>query len=78
MKEEILNCLNDKKNGGNYKQLLAFCKEPKEYKEIEKGKIKGDLFKNIVALQRAQGLAFASGKYFATPLALEVLQSIFP
>lgn len=75
-KEDIVKCLIDRKNGDSSKKLLAFCKEPKTMGEMGTSGIKGDMFKILVDLKKAEALAFANGKYFATPLALEVQNSL--
>ena len=77
MKEQILNCLNDPKNGEANRKLLAFCKEPTTFAEMEKrAGVKGDLLKVLVALKNAEGIAWVDGKYYSTPLGLEVLASL--
>jgi hypothetical protein len=75
-REDIMQCLTDRKNGENSRKLLAFCREPKTMSEMGKAGVRGDLFKVLVDLKKADALAFADGKYFATPLALEVLKSL--
>ena len=75
-REEILKVLTDQKNGEGNRKLLAFCREPKTFDGMGKAGVKGDLFRVLVDLKNAEGIVFADGKYFATPLALEVLKSL--
>jgi len=75
-REDIIQCLTDPKNRDNNRKLLAFCIEPKTMGEMGRAGVKGDLFKVLVDLKKAGALAFADGKYFATPLALEVQKSL--
>jgi hypothetical protein len=76
LKEQIVNCLNDKKKGESNRILLAFCKEPRTPGEVQKISIKGDVLQILVGLKNAEAISFADGKYFATTLGLEVLSSM--
>ncbi len=76
MKEQIVNCLNDKKKGESSKKLLVFLKEPKTPGEIQRLQVKGDVLELLVGLRSAEAITFADGKYFATPIGLEVLQTL--
>lgn len=58
------------------RKLLTFCGEPKKFDQMQKSGIKGDLFKVLVDLKNAEGIAFVNGNYIATPLAIEVLKSL--
>ena len=71
-KEDIINCLKNRKSGADITKILDFCKEPRAINELTQLKTKGDLFKSLVDLKKAEGLAFVDGKYVTTPLALEV------
>ncbi len=77
-KEEIIECLNHPKDGDRNRKLLAFCSIPKTYNEMERGSnVKGSgLFKSLVELKKSGAIAFADGKYFATPAGLEILQTL--
>jgi len=75
-REEILQLLTDKKNGEMNRKLLTFCREPKNFDQMERSGIKGDKFKILVNLKNAEGIAFVDGNYIATPLAIEVLKSL--
>ena len=76
-KEDIIKCLNDSKSGDRNRRLLAFCSVPRTFKEMGKSSVKGGgLFKSLVELKKSGALAFADGKYFASPPALEVLKSL--
>ncbi len=77
VKEQIVKCLTDKKRGESNRRLLAFCKEPRTPAEIDKVPLKGgDPLQMLVDLKNAEALAFAEGKYYATPLGLEVLSTL--
>ncbi|MDQ1281571.1 MAG: hypothetical protein QG670_2836 [Thermoproteota archaeon] len=76
MKEQIVNCLNDKKKGEGNRKVLDFCKEPRTAAEIQHAPFKGDVFQMIVDLSVAEAIKFANGKYAATPLGLEILSSM--
>ena len=76
MKEQIVNCLNDKKKGESSRKLLAFCKEPRTPAELQRLSIKGDVLELLVGLRNAEAISFADGKYFATPAGLEILQTL--
>lgn len=76
MKEQIVNCLNDKKKGESSRKLLAFLKEPRTPAELQRLSVKGDVLELLVGLRSAEAISFADGKYFATPVGLEVLQTL--
>ncbi len=73
-KEKIEEFLNSK-NRENYRKLLAFCKDPRTFNELEKSGVKGDLFKVLVDLKTSEAIAFANGKYFTTQLGLDSMKS---
>jgi len=57
------------------KQLLTFCLEPKEWKEISKLKIKqSKMFKMLKELKTSNALQFADGKYYSAPVVREYLE----
>jgi len=62
-------------NDEDYKMLLSFCTEPKEWKEIVRIKIKkGKMFQVLKDLKAINALEFADGKYYAAPFAREFLK----
>jgi hypothetical protein len=75
-KEDILNCLNAAKNKDGNRKLLTFCAVPRTFDEMKKAGIKGNLFEALTDLKKADALQFADGKYFASPLALEIQKTI--
>lgn len=77
-KEDVIECLNNAKSGDRNRRLLTFCSEPKTWKEMGRDcNVKGGgLFKSLVELKKSGALAFADGKYFGTPVALEALKSL--
>jgi hypothetical protein len=57
------------------KQLLTFCMEPKEWKEISKLKIKqSKMFKILKELKTSNALQFADGKYYSALVVKEYLE----
>ena len=74
--EEIVNLLNNKRNGENNKKLLEFCREPKTYQQMRKTGIEGDVLKTLVELKKAGAIAWESGKYYATKEGLRILDSL--
>ena len=75
-KEDILKCLNASKNQENNRKLLAFCSVPRTFDEMKKAGIKGNLFDSLADLKRADALSFADGKYFASPMAIEIQKTL--
>ena len=77
-REDIIQCLTDPKNRDNNNKLLAFCIGigPQTMEGMKRAGVRGDLFKVLVDLKKAGALAFADGKYFATPLAIEAQKSL--
>ena len=75
-KEDILKCLNAAKNREGNRQLLVFCAVPRTFGEMQKAKIKGNLFESLTELKKADALLFADGKYFASPLAIEIQKTL--
>lgn len=68
---ELQKYLNDE----DYKMLLAFCAEPKEWKEISRLKIKkGKMFQVLKDLKVITALEFADGKYYAASFTQEFLK----
>jgi hypothetical protein len=43
---------------------------------MKKVKIKGNLFESLADLKKADALSFADGKYFASPLAIEIQKTL--
>jgi hypothetical protein len=75
-KEEIAEYLNHPKQGENRRKLVAFCREPRNFNEMKRSGVKGDLFKVLVELKTLDALEFANGKYSSSQEAIEVLDSI--
>ena len=74
--QDILKCLNAARNKEGNRKLLAFCAVPRTFDEMKKAGVKGNLFEALADLKKADALQFADGKYFASPLAIELQKTL--
>ena len=76
IREEIVEALTHRKNGENNRKLLDFCREPCTFGRMGRAGVRGDVFKILVELKKSGAIAWKEGKYYSTPEALEILDSL--
>ena len=74
--EELLEQLRRYLEDEEYRKLLSFCCEPRDWRELTKAGVKRDrLFDILRDLKLVKALAFADGKYYTTEMAKSLLES---
>ncbi len=77
MNEEELAQLRRYLENEDYRKLLSFCCEPRDWRELRKAGVKQErLFDVLRDLKLVKALAFADGKYYTTETAKSLLESI--
>ncbi|MCD6480633.1 hypothetical protein J7L65_07640 [Candidatus Bathyarchaeota archaeon] len=77
MNEEELAQLRRYLENEDYRKLLSFCCEPRDWRELGKAGVKQErLFDIVRDLKLVKALAFANGKYYTTEMAKSLLESI--
>ncbi len=76
MNEEELAQLRRYLENEDYRKLLSFCCEPRNWRELSKAGIRQErLFDIVRDLKLVKALAFADGKYYTTEMAKSLLES---
>ena len=75
-RENIQDCLKHPKNGDNNRKLLTFLRTPRTVGDLSRAGIKGNAINVLTELKKAGAVDFVDGKYIASQLGLDVLNSI--